>query len=205
MEERTKAADDYATTFSTNNLCKQLMYPQKKTRRCLIADAKQSPLQGICPQSQGDTLKGVFSMIFIRNHCQRRQHKHLRCASCSKRARTCFGRRTGGIHVVNQQNWGRNARRWRRTRRAGSSGAGGVQPLLGCGFARADQQRLAGQIAPLRKGLCQQPTVVNAARVKVLLRHRDGGDNRVRAAGQRDTRMPCRPPVPARIRRCRCI
>ena len=107
MKEMAKAVDDCATTFFANNLCKQLMYPQKKTRQCdNWRNAKQSPLQRICPQPQGDTLKGVLSMIFIRNHCQRRQHKHLRCASCSKRARTCFGRRTGGIHVVNQQNWG---------------------------------------------------------------------------------------------------
>lgn len=103
MEERTKAADNYATTFFT----KQLMYPQKKTRRCInCRNAKQSPLQRICPQSQGDTLKGVLSMIFIRHYRQRRQHKHIRRASRSKRIRACFGRRTGGIHVVNQQNWG---------------------------------------------------------------------------------------------------
>ena len=107
MKGTAKAVDDYATTFFANNLCKQLMYPQKKTRRCINwRNAKQSPLQRISSQSQGDTLKGVLSMIFIRNHCQRRQRKHLRGASCSKRARTCFGRRTGGIHVVNQQNWG---------------------------------------------------------------------------------------------------
>lgn len=111
MKERAKAVDDYATTFFANNLCKQLMYPQKKTRRCINwRNAKQSPLQRICPQPQGNTLKGVLSMIFIRHYRKRRQHKHLRCASCSKRARTCFGRRTGGIHVVNQQDWGRNAR-----------------------------------------------------------------------------------------------
>ena len=48
----------------------------------------------------------------------------------------------------------------------------------------ADQQGMIGQIAPLRKGLCQQSTVVNAARVKVLLRHWDGGDNRVRRQGK---------------------
>lgn len=59
MEERTKAADDYATTFSTNNLCKQLMYPQKKTRRCINwRNAKQSPLQRISSQSQGEHAEG---------------------------------------------------------------------------------------------------------------------------------------------------
>lgn len=59
MEERTKAADDYATTFSTNNLCKQLMYPQKKTRRCINwRNAKQSPLQRISSQPQGEHAEG---------------------------------------------------------------------------------------------------------------------------------------------------
>ena len=145
MKEMAKAVDDYATTFFANNLCKQLMYPQKKTRRCINwRNAKQSPLQRISSQSQGDTLKGVLSMIFIRNHCQRRQHKHLRRASRSKRARTCFGRRTGSIHVVNQQDWGRNARGGGERAVQVLPALGGVQPLLGCGFARADQQRLAG-------------------------------------------------------------
>lgn len=83
-------------------------------------------------------------MIFIRHYRKRRQHKHLRCASCSKRARTCFGRRTGSIHVVNQQDWGRNARGGGERAVQVLSALGGVQPLLGCGFARADQQRLAG-------------------------------------------------------------
>lgn len=59
MEERTKAADDYATTFFANNLCKQLMYPQKKTRRCINwRNAKQSPLQRISSQSQGEHAEG---------------------------------------------------------------------------------------------------------------------------------------------------
>jgi len=40
MKEMAKAVDDYATTFFANNLCKQLMYPQKKTRRCIIAILK---------------------------------------------------------------------------------------------------------------------------------------------------------------------
>ncbi len=30
MKEMAKAVDDYATTFFANNLCKQLMYPQKE-------------------------------------------------------------------------------------------------------------------------------------------------------------------------------
>lgn len=59
MEERTKAADDYATTFFANNLCKQLMYPQKKTRRCINwRNAKQSPLQRISSQPQGEHAEG---------------------------------------------------------------------------------------------------------------------------------------------------
>ena len=107
MEERTKAADDYATTFFT----KQLMYPERSHGGALIAGMQSKAPSNASPRNRREnTLKGVFSMIFIRHHRQRRQHKHLRCASCSKRARTCFGRRTGSIHVVNQQNWGRNAR-----------------------------------------------------------------------------------------------
>ena len=59
MKEMTKAVDDYATTFSTNNLCKQLMYPQKKTRRCINwRNAKQSPLQRISSQPQGEHAEG---------------------------------------------------------------------------------------------------------------------------------------------------
>lgn len=55
MEERTKAADDYATTFFT----KQLMYPRKKTRQCdNCRNAKQSPLQRISSQSQREHAEG---------------------------------------------------------------------------------------------------------------------------------------------------
>lgn len=55
MEERTKAADDYATTFFT----KQLMYPRKKPQWCINwRNAKQSPLQRICPQPQGEHAEG---------------------------------------------------------------------------------------------------------------------------------------------------
>ena len=36
MKERAKAVDDYATTFFANNLCKQLMYPQKRHDGALI-------------------------------------------------------------------------------------------------------------------------------------------------------------------------
>lgn len=59
MKEMAKAVDDYATTFFANNLCKQLMYPQKKTRRCINwRNAKQSPLQRISSQSQGEHAEG---------------------------------------------------------------------------------------------------------------------------------------------------
>ena len=107
MEERTKAADDYATTFFT----KQLMYPERSHDGALIVGMQSKAPSSASPRNRREnTLKGVFSMIFIRHHCQRRQHKHIRRASRSKRIRACFGRRTGGIHVVNQQDWGRNAR-----------------------------------------------------------------------------------------------
>lgn len=107
MEERTKAADNYATTFFT----KQLMYPERSHGGALIVGMQSKAPSNASPRNRREnTLKGVFSMIFIRHYRQRRQHKHIRRASCSKRARTCFGRRAGGIHVVNQQNWGRNAR-----------------------------------------------------------------------------------------------
>lgn len=59
MKEMAKAVDDYATTFFANNLCKQLMYPQKKTRQCdNCRNAKQSPLQRISSQSQGEHAEG---------------------------------------------------------------------------------------------------------------------------------------------------
>lgn len=45
MEERTKAADDYATTFFT----KQLMYPKRSHAK---------PLQRISSQSQGEHAEG---------------------------------------------------------------------------------------------------------------------------------------------------
>lgn len=49
MEERTKAADDYAATFFT----KQLMYPER-------SHGKQSPLQRISSQSQGEHAEGGY-------------------------------------------------------------------------------------------------------------------------------------------------
>ncbi len=36
MKERAKAVDDYATTFFANNLCKQLMYPERSHGGALI-------------------------------------------------------------------------------------------------------------------------------------------------------------------------
>ncbi len=107
MKERAKAVDDYATTFFANNLCKQLMYPERSQGGALIVGMQSKAPSSAFPRNRREnTLKGVFSMIFIRHYRQRRQHKHLRCASRSKRIRACFGCRTGGIHVVNQQNWG---------------------------------------------------------------------------------------------------
>lgn len=49
MEERTKAADDYAATFFT----KQLMYPER-------SHGKQNPLQRISSQSQGEHAEGGY-------------------------------------------------------------------------------------------------------------------------------------------------
>ena len=99
MKERAKAVDDYATTFFT----KQLIYPERSHDSAII-DGMQSkaPSNASARNRRENTLKGVLSMIFIRHYRQRRQHKHIRCASRSKRVRTCFGCRTGSIHVVNQ-------------------------------------------------------------------------------------------------------
>lgn len=107
MKGMAKAVDDYATTFSTNNLCQQLMYSKRRHDSAIIVGMQsKAPSNASARNRRENTLKGVFSMIFIRHYRQRRQHKHLRCASRSKRIRACFGCRTGSIHVVNQQNWG---------------------------------------------------------------------------------------------------
>ena len=75
MEERTKAADDYAATFFT----KQLMYPKRSHDGALIGGMQsKAPSNASARNRRENTLKGVFSMIFIRNYRQRRQHKVFR-------------------------------------------------------------------------------------------------------------------------------
>lgn len=69
MEERAKAADDYAATFFT----KQLMYPKRSHDGALIAGMQSKAPSNAFPRNRREnTLKGVLSMIFIRHHRQRR-------------------------------------------------------------------------------------------------------------------------------------
>ena len=151
MEERTKAADNYATTFFT----KQLMYPQKKTRRCInCRNAKQSPLQRISSQSQGEHAEGgTFNDLHpeplpapsaqtppVRQPLE--AHPHMFRSS----NRWYTRRQSAGL--------GSKCARRRRTRRAGSSGAGRRSVPAGlrfraCGSARADRANCAAAQRPL--------------------------------------------------------
>ena len=80
MKEMAKAVDDYATTFFANNLCKQLMYPERSHSGALIVGMQsKAPSNASARNRRENTLKGVLSMIFIRHYRQRRQHKHIRC------------------------------------------------------------------------------------------------------------------------------
>lgn len=145
MEERTKAADNYATTFFT----KQLMYPQKKTRRCInCRNAKQSPLQRISSQSQGEHAEGgTFNDLHpeplpapsaqtppVRQLLEARPHMF-------RSSNRWYTRRQSA-------ELGSKCARWRRTRRAGSSGAGRHSAPAGlrfraCGSAGADRASCA--------------------------------------------------------------
>lgn len=151
MEERTKAADNYATTFFT----KQLMYPQKKTRRCINwRNAKQSPLQRISSQPQGEHAEGgTFNDLHpaplpapsAQTHPARQPlEAHPRMFRSSNR---WYTRRQSA-------ELGSKCARWRRTRRAGSSGAGRRSAPAGlrfraCGSARADRANCAAAQRPL--------------------------------------------------------
>lgn len=59
MKERAKAVDDYATTFFANNLCKQLMYPERSQGGALIVGMQsKAPSNASARNRRENTLKG---------------------------------------------------------------------------------------------------------------------------------------------------
>ena len=128
---------------------------QKKTRRCLnCRNAKQSPLQRICPQSQGEHAEGgIFNDL----------HPALPPAPSAQtppvrqplEAHPRMFRLSNRWYTRRQSaELGSKCARWRRTRRAGSSGAGRRSAPAGlrfraCGSAEADRVNCAAAQRPL--------------------------------------------------------